>query len=168
MMSLGLTRFVIALLFAALAGIVGLIVSPPSARLPAGPPTSQVEGPKPVLASDISALSARLRATGLFPAATALENDPASNEVSPGGEGGNLQNGEPEAQAKAPPITALVRQNKIWRLYAGGSISERERLVEGDELFDGWRVEEISATRVHLRREEERQVINVFQGPEDS
>jgi hypothetical protein len=168
MMSLGFTRFIIASLIAALAGLTALIVSPSSASLPAGPPTLKVDGPRPVLASDISALSARLRATGLFPAAIALEINQAGNDVFTAGKGDTSHSEDLSDLVKAPQITALVRQNKVWRLYAGGVISDRERLVEGDEIFDGWRVDQISATRVHLRREEEMQVINVFQTPEDN
>lgn len=166
MMALNQARLGAAILIAAAAALAGLATSPQAAAPALSAPSTVAGGPGPVVASDISALSARLRATGLFPAAIALHHDGAGGPDADGAASGDAGQGD-ILPAAAPPITALVREDRVWRLHAGGAITERTRLVAGDELFDGWRVEEISATRIVIRRGGEVRAIDVFDAPGD-
>jgi len=164
MITLSLTRLAAAGLIAGAAGLTGLILAPRAAPPPAPAPSSVAGGPSPVLQTDIRALSARLRATGLFPAAVPLHDDEANDaETDAIHAAQNSMEGEGMASIAAPPITALVREDRIWRLHAGGVITERARLMEGDELYDGWRVVRIGATHVVLRRGNETRAIHVFE-----
>lgn len=161
MMPLGVARLWAAGGAAVLAGVAGLALSThsaPTSRLTAA---GGIGGPEPVNPDDISALSARLRATGLFPAAIPLEDTLASDPTSVASHLTTLPGGE-AAVAIAPPIVALVREDGVWRIHAGGVITERARLNVGDELYDGWRIEEIGATQVLLRRGDEVFPIDVF------
>lgn len=164
MMPLSLARLAAAGLIAAAAGLAGLAIAPRTAPAATLSASASAGGPGPVLQSDISALSARLRATGLFPAAIPLQDAEESDSESAAAilaAQGDSEN----ARIVAPPITALVREDRVWRLYAGGVITERERLIEGDMLYDGWRIDEIGASHVVLRRGDETYSINVFDPP---
>lgn len=156
MTSLAPLRFVAAGGLALAAGLVGLVTSPRTGPAEPAPSASVVEGPRPLRASDISALSARLLATGLFPAATALPSANTPQQASAG---------TGELAVVQPPIAALVREGGVWRLHAGGTMTGMSRLVVGDELFDGWRVEEISATRIVLERDGEIRSVDLFVEP---
>ncbi len=164
MMPLSLARFAAAGLIAAAAGLAGLAIAPRTAPAATLAASASAGGPGPVLQSDISALSARLRASGLFPAAIPLqeagERDPESAAAILAAQG----DGE-TARIVAPPITALVREDRVWRLHAGGVITERERLNVGDVLYHGWHIDEIGASHVVLRRGDETYSINVFDLP---
>lgn len=163
MMPLGLVRVATAGLIAATAGLAGLAVAPgatPSAVLS---PSSAAGGPEPLVPSDISALSARLRATGLFPAAIPLAEAIAGSPDAAAALGDQAESGS--AAIPRPPIIALVREDGVWRIHAGGVITERERLIVGDELYDGWRIDEIGASQVILRRGDEVYPIYVFDPP---
>ena len=155
MTSLNALRLAAAGLTALAVGVVGLFAAPPTGPDQPGPTAARVDGPEPLRASDIIALSARLQATGLFPAAIALPDADTPGDP----------DGTPEAVESQPPISALVREGGVWRLHAGGTLTERTRLTVGDELFDGWRVQEISATRVLLQRDDESRSIDVFEEP---
>lgn len=164
MMPLSLARLAAAGLIAAAAGLAGLAIAPRTAPTATLANSASAGGPAPVLQSDISALSGRLRASGLFPDAIPLqeagESDPASESAILA-----AQNNGESARIVAPPITALVREDRVWRLHAGGVITERDRLIEGDVLYDGWRIEEIGASHVVLRRGDETHSIYVFDPP---
>lgn len=165
MIPLNLARLAAAGLFAGLSGIAGLVLAPP--RPPAAFPasSSDIRVPATVRQADIGALSARLHATGLFPAAlplnSELSSDTPSGDESPGGAA------EDDAGGVPPPINALVREEGVWRLHAGTVISDRTRLREGDELFDGWEIAEIGATHIVLMREGEMRTVYVFEFPGD-
>lgn len=165
MMPLSLARLAVAGLVATAAGLAGLAVGPRAAPALELAQSASAGGPDPVSQSDISALSARLRATGLFPGAVAL-HDAAASEAEAAATLAAQANGE-SAIITAPSIKALVRENGVWRLYAGGVITERARLVEGDELYDGWRITEIGASHVVLGRGSETQSIFVFDPSEE-
>ncbi|WP_420434344.1 SctD/MshK family protein [Hyphobacterium sp.] len=164
MMPLGLVRVATAGLIAAAAGLAGLAVAPNTASSPVLSPSSAAGGPEPLVPSDISALSARLRATGLFPAAIPLADAIASNPEAAAAALGDQAEGA-NAAIPRPPIIALVREDGVWRIHAGGVITERERLIVGDELYDGWRIDEIGASQVILRRGDEVYPIYVFDPP---
>ncbi len=156
MTSIAGLRFIAAGGLALAAGLVGAATSPRTGPVPPVPSASIVEGPRPLRASDISTLSARLQATGLFPAAIAL---PAPEAV------GQMSAEIAEPVAVQPPIAALVREGGVWRLHAGGPATGVSRLIVGDELFDGWRVEAITATRIILARDGEIREVDVVGEP---
>ena len=160
MMPLSLARLAAAGLIAVVAGLVGLVAAPRISPAPPLASSATTGGPGPVLQSDISALSARLLATGLFPAAVPLD-DTQRSDAETAATLAALAN-EESATITAPPIKALVRENGVWRLYAGGAITERARLVEDDELYDGWRIMEIGASHVVISRGNETYSIFVF------
>lgn len=160
MIPLSLARLAAAGLIATAAGLAGLALAPRAAPPLQLAQSASAGGLGPVLQSDISALSARLGATGLFPAAIPLQNAEASAAEAAATLAAQTD-GE-SARITAPPIKALVRENGVWRLYAGGVITEHPRLIEGDELYDGWRIAEIGASHVVLRRGDETHSIFVF------
>lgn len=164
MMPLSLARLAAAGLIAAAAGLAGLAIAPRTAPAATLANSASAGGPAPVLQSDISALSARLRASGLFPAAIPLQETEDGDPETAAAILAAQSNGE-AARIVAPPITALVREDRVWRLHAGGVITERDRLIEGDVLYDGWRIEEIGASHVVLRRGDETHSIYVFDPP---
>jgi len=164
MIPLSLARLAAAGLIAAAAGLAGLAIAPRTTPAVTLSTSASAGGPGQVLQSDISALSARLRASGLFPAAIPLQEAGESNPETDAAILAAQGNGE-SARIVAPPITALVREDRVWRLHAGGVITERERLIEGDMLYDGWRIDEIGASHVVLRRGDETHLIYVFDPP---
>ncbi|WP_339741414.1 hypothetical protein [uncultured Maricaulis sp.] len=162
MMPLSLARLGAAGLVAVAAGLAGLVIAPRAAPPLEMPQSTSAGGPGPVLQSDISALSARLRASGLFPAAVPL-NAGEPSEAEAAAVLAALGDGAGEAViVTAPPIKALVREDGVWRLHAGGAITERARLIEGDELYDGWRITEIGASHIVVSRGDETHSIFVF------
>jgi len=163
MMPLSVARLGAAGLIAAVAGLVGLAAAPRVAPAPAIAASASAGGPAPVLQSDISALSSRLRATGLFPGAIPLSNPEQSDAEMLATDAAQME--DESARILAPPINALVREEGIWRLYAGGVVTERALLIEGEELYDGWRIDEIGASHVLLRRGNETLSIYVFDPP---
>ncbi|GJL96475.1 MAG: hypothetical protein DHS20C06_02920 [Hyphobacterium sp.] len=163
MMPLSLARLAAASMIAVVAGLAGLAVAPRVSPAPAIAASASAGGPGPVLQSDISALSARLRETGLFPAAVPLVNADDNNPETSAAIAAQVD-GE-SARIQAPPINALVREDGIWRLYAGGVVTERALLIEGEELYDGWLIGEIGASHVLLRRGNETLSIYVFDPP---
>lgn len=161
MIPLSHARLAAAGLIAITAGLAGLVIPPRSAPMLELAQSASAGGPGPVLQSDISALSARLRATGLFPAAVPLASA-APSQPDAAAAALAAQAEIARASQTTPPINALVRENGVWRLYAGGAITERARLLEGDELYDGWRIIEIGASHVVLSRGTETHSIFVF------
>lgn len=121
---------------------------------------------------EVAPLVERLSATGLFPAV----EPPSQIAQSASVQGASSDNtavalptdGVGAEVAVRPGVAALVRRGDAWSIYANGIEYVRSSLSVGDELYDGWIVRDIGASRFVIERGEETQEVNVFKVDEDA
>lgn len=148
-----------------LSGLAALIVGLSLTGLPSASSPTASTRPLSTFSSpdqaDVRDYVVRLGRTGFFPAATPLNTNAASANLAQAA-AEVTQVSVADAPASHPMINALVLREAQWRLYANGEEALISVFSPGEELFDGWRITEITPRTLHLERDGQSQIIDVF------
>lgn len=150
-----------------LSGLAALTVGLSLTGLPSAPSPTASTRPLSTFSSpdqaDVRDYVVRLGRTGFFPAATPLDTEAASANLADADAAAEAsQVSAQDAAASLPMIHALVLREAQWRLYANGEEALISVFSPGEELFDGWRITEITPRTLHLERDGQSQTIDVF------
>lgn len=150
-----------------LSGLAALIIGLSLTGLPSAPSPTASTRPLSTFSSpdqaDVRDYVVRLGRTGFFPAATPLDTEAASATLANANATAEASPvSAQDAAASRPVIHALVLREAQWRLYANGEEALISVFSPGEELFDGWRITEITPRTLHLERDGQSQTIDVF------
>lgn len=129
---------------------------------------SAVSGPTPEIAQAFSRLSVRplvadLVETGIFPVANAPNVEGALAQTHQGTDQTGVESpSQIQPEMQLPGVAALVRREQAWSIFVNGVEHRSEQVSVGDELYDGWVLDEIAAAHFKLRRGSEVREIHVF------
>jgi hypothetical protein len=148
-----------------LSGLTALIAGLSLTGLPSASNPTSSNRPLSTFSSpdqaDVRDYVVRLGRTGFFPAATPLDTEAASANLADAAAQASQVSAQ-NAAASPPMIHALVLREAQWRLYANGEEALISVFSPGEELFDGWRITEITPRTLHLERDGQSQTIDVF------
>lgn len=124
---------------------------------------SGLSAPQLAAAEDIDRYVSAIYESDLFPNAQLRREN--------GGEGqtGATQTIEElEQSLRDPSLSALVKREDVWRIFLYGDNEGSQQREVGDQLADGWIIQDITSTSVLLQKGEQTRLIETFKAEPDT
>ncbi|HCR67308.1 SctD/MshK family protein [Oceanicaulis sp. UBA2681] len=75
---------------------------------------------------------------------------------------------ELEQSLRDPSLSALVKREDVWRIFLYGDNEGAQVREVGDQLADGWIIQDITSTSVLLQKGEQTRLIETFKAEPDT